>query len=200
MVFENFFEDPALILLITGTIFGFLSFVVSYKTYKKISQKSLACTNRLKLENNKILLQVKLRNKGSTIGVDAVHLNLITWNQSPKLKVNFILKIRRVLRSLLIKEESISYPSELSMVYSSKELPSTLSEEEPFQCDIDLDKVMQVIIERRESYGSKLLLFFCIFRLKIHVITGSGLWTFTVDPEATHYLWKSYKNSPDLIS
>ncbi|MCL1138163.1 hypothetical protein [Shewanella pneumatophori] len=103
-----------------------------------------------------------------------------------------------MLRHIFSREELIVYASESAIRRTSKSLPTTLSEEEPFLCEIELDKVMQAIIDANESYGSKRFLFACIFGLKLHVVTGSGLWVFPVDPEVKFYLWQRFKDNPAL--
>jgi hypothetical protein len=197
---ENIVWDLSLIASLASALLALLGCILTLKTYKKITRKSLFCANTLDVSNNgKVILKIRIRNKGSAIGLDAVALNLRTWDNSPRLNVNYFLRMRRVIKDFLGKG-GLTYASELAVRNASKVLPTTLSEEESYLCEIELDAVMQAIVDAYESYGSKSFFFLFIYRLKLHVVTGSGLFTFPVDPEAKDYLWRNYKDRPELTS
>lgn len=186
---------------VAGAGFALLGCIYSYKSYKKMTHKRVSCSNGIALsDDKKCVLKIKIRNKGSALGLDTIALNLTTCDSSPRLNVNIFLKARRMLRHIFGRHELIVYASDSALRRASKTLPTTLSEEEPFLCEIELDQVMQAIIDANESYGSKRFLFVCLFGLKLHVVTGSGLWVFPVDPEAKFYLWQRFKDNPALTT
>lgn len=200
MDIKNIIWDWSFIATLAGASFALLACVISFMTYRKMTQKRLFCANSVAfLDNDKVVLKIRVRNKGTAIGLDTVALNLKTWDYSPRLNVNYFLRMRRIIKSFLGRD-GLTYASESALINASKVLPTTLSEEESYQCEIDLDAVMQAIVDAYESYGSKSFFFLFIYRLKLHVVTGSGLFTFPVEPEAKYYLWRNYKDRPELTS
>ncbi|HEY0924335.1 hypothetical protein [Rheinheimera pacifica] len=201
MNIEKIVWDWSLIASLASALFALIGCVISLITYKKMTRKRLFCANSVAFsDNGKVVLKIRIRNKGSAIGLDTIALNLRTWNNSPRLDVNYFLKVRRVIKDFLGEGGRVTYASELALKNISKVLPTTLSEEESYLCEIELDTVMQAILDAYESYGSKSFFLLFIYRLKIHVVTGSGVCVFPVDPEAKDYLWRNYKDRPELTS
>ncbi|WP_417707430.1 hypothetical protein [Rheinheimera aquimaris] len=201
MDLSKFTLDGATLFSAASAAFAFLGCILSYKTYKRMTSKILSCSNSIYLsENGGGILKVCIRNKASVIGLDAVALNLSLWNNAPKLGADVIIKLHRILKHLFGTQELMTYASNGALKNMSKKLPATLSEEEAYLFEINLDEVMQVIINSYESFGSKSTFFVLMVGLKIHVMTGSGLWSFPVDFEAKYYLWKNYKDRVELTT
>ncbi|NOX27962.1 MAG: hypothetical protein GXP21_07240 [Gammaproteobacteria bacterium] len=201
---EEFLRSNLVIIAVLTGLTGLFSLAMKVWQYwlsRKVKirfDSNLVCT-----DEGGFLAHILVHSKSQRdIQVQAVRFDLKVWDQSPRLEVDGILKVHRVLGMLFDREGTWYFPSDSSLSDERNRLPYSLGDHHTMSVAIDLDEMMEEYFSYGEGgcFGNRLLFKFEMLFLTVVVNTQREKpFKFLVNREIRHYLYEKYKDDPRVL-
>ncbi|HBN22657.1 MAG TPA: hypothetical protein DD412_05410 [Holosporales bacterium] len=165
----------------------------------------LAAVSTLTVEKNgKFIAGITISNESQRpVEVQSVRFDIFSWDQSPKLKVNGILKFQRAIDLLYELEGTWFFPSDVAQTDYSDKMPCYLRAEQSMAVYIDLDKMMEEHFNYGEGghFENNLFFRFSMRFLSINIKTTEGKsFKLRAYREIRHYLYVKYKEDSRILA
>ena len=188
-----------------GGVSSFAAILFSIWKYLRSIKIKVSASSFLKItESNDFIAGINVLNKSENpIEIWAIRFVIFSWDQSPKLKAQGILKVQRVMDYLFERDGTWFFPSDIAQAKYSDPIPCYLMQNQSMSIYINLDKMMKEHFNYGEGgHFENWLFFWWLMKfLKIRIETTDGeCFEIKAHREIRHYLYAKYKDDPRILA